>query len=249
MQKKHLALLITATAALAACSHGGSRHYSGGGTGTTDPVDPSPSTTSTGTLERTTDTTTTAVGEVLHVAGNVVLGVSEQTNLPLDGVGHAVNDLGDKLETDGVDAVPLVGDKLDYTIRSADNNLNGVARVEVAGIPVAGSNAQPSSNQLIGVSAGSENPPSGTLATVGVLSKNGDGPVTLALGETQILGAGGTTGGASGSLGGVTGVVGSVTGALTTPLGGAAGGAGAGSAGGGTGGGLGGMLGSLFGGQ
>ncbi|HVK80123.1 MAG TPA: hypothetical protein VM915_05870 [Verrucomicrobiae bacterium] len=218
MKQTATILLITAALALGACSHGGSRHFGGtgappgqgggGGGGSSSPP-PWPLST-TGTLERTTDTAGDLVGGVLHVGGNVVLGIAENTNLPLvGGVGEHLNNLGDTLQ-DGVGGLPVVGGTLDNTIQTLDGTLNPIAAVEVAGIPALGASPQPS-NQLIGASLLSENPRSGSLATVALLPQEGGAvPVTVALGDTTLIGGGAN----GGPLGGVTGIVGGLTGGL-----------------------------------
>lgn len=194
---------------------GGTGGGSGGGTVVT----------STGTVERITDTTTSTGGGLLVTTGNAVLNVSDAVGnagggTPANGVtsavagltsqvGTAVKSLGEGLAANGVAGVPIAGETLDSTIKGADTQLNPLAKVSVVDQTLVGS-SNPGSQQLLGVGAVSPVTAPGQFATVGGLS---DGQaVTLNMAATPTAISNGVTGAVIG-LQGATAPVGG--GALT----------------------------------
>lgn len=241
MARRYAYLALAALVALGACSHGGSRHFGGdkpdGAPPTGAPPEepppnnpppnnPPPNTPqadTTGTLGRTTEHATNGLGHTLHVGGNVVLGLGERTNLPLGQLGTHLNNIGDTLQNNGLGGVPVVGGALDATVNNVDGQLNGLAQVQLVNQPVLGATT-PGGSQALGVSALSQTPSTGTLATVGILNQGaGQQPLGVNVGGAQLIGQPGPaavnvgvlSNGTSGSpLGGVTSGLGG-----TSPLG------------------------------
>lgn len=180
---------ILATIALAACSHGGDRHFSVVEPGPTPtppptpapPTPPEPGPPAPGPLAKTVDTTTSLAGGLLHVGGNIVLGVADQTNLPLDHLGATVVALGDHV-SEGPEGIPLVGGVLDKTVTGADTHLAGVAQVSVVGME-----AQQSTNAALGVSLGGPSV-SGSIASTTLLGPGATQLADVSLGGAQVLG-------------------------------------------------------------
>ncbi len=217
---------LAAASLLAACSHNGARHFSMFSPGpqeapSNDPPndppphdpDPTPTYDQTGTLTRTSDGATDVAGGALHVAGNVVLGVGEHVG-PLGHVGETIDGVGHNLKDNGVGGLPVVGGPLANTVEGVDNHLNGVAQVEIVNLPVAGATT-PSGDSAIAISALSQNPATGTVATVGVLNQGSQQqPLNVSVGNTQVLG---TPGPAAVNVGVLNGAA-TPTGATPNPL-------------------------------
>lgn len=172
---------FAAIALLAACSHNGARSFSmnsGSPPPTTTDEEPAPTpppepqpappAPPSGTLTRTTDAANTIVGGALHITGNTLLGLGNRTDLP--------NNL------------PVIGNTLGGVVNTVDGHLNTAAQVQVVGLPVLGA-SQPSGNQAIGVGVLSQTPPTGTVASVGVLNQGAQQqPLNVNIGGAQILG-------------------------------------------------------------
>lgn len=181
--------VILATLALAACNHGGDRHFSVVDPGPTPPpsppapgpTPPEPGPPPPGPLAKTTESATGLAGGVLHVGGNIVLGVADQTNLPLDHVGNTVVALGDHV-SEGPGGVPLIGGALDKTITGADTHLASVAQISVVGME-----AQQNTTAALGVSLGGPSA-SGTLASTTLLGPSATQLANVSLGGAQVLG-------------------------------------------------------------
>lgn len=213
--KKSVPLAALAVLSLvAACSHHGARHFSAAEPPTENPPPASPPPSPPppppgGTLTRATDDVTNVAGGVLHVVGNTVLGV------------------GDALDEKGIGGVPVVGSTASNIVEGADTHLNGVAQVQVVNAPIIGADA-PGGNQAIGVSALSQTPSTGTVATVGVLNQGSQQQVAnVSLGGAQVLGTSGPAAVNVGLLNGVAppsgsanplGAVTSATSGSTGPL-------------------------------
>jgi hypothetical protein len=197
-------------------------------------------------------TTTDTTGGVLVAAGNTLLGVADQTNLPVVSgavgqVGQTVAGLGQNLGENGVGGIPIAGGVLAGAVGTADSTVGGLANVTVGDLPVL--TGPSGSTPLVGVNALSSNPTSGTLATVNALPAGGASQLAnVSLGGTQVLGQAGQTGAVNASLnlspgsslpnplggaGPVGGVVSGAAGAAGGLVGGlTAGGAGSGATGG-----------------
>lgn len=232
VRKSALLMTLAAALSLAACNHGHSRHFGGGPGGPGTPGGPGGPTDSPdggggdgggggdsppSVLASVVDGTTDTSGNLVTVAGNAVLGLGDQTGLGLvSHVGNAVSHLGEGLQTDGLGALPIVGAPLGGVVDTVDGKAGHLAGVTIINTPLtAPTNATP----LIGASVGSQTPPVGSLATVGLLNQSpSQGPVSVAVGQTQVIGGSSALlgGGNSGLLGNVTaGVTGSVTGGVT----------------------------------
>lgn len=213
MARRYAFLALATVLALGACSHGGSRHFGGdtpGGTPPTGappteepppsnppppnnppPSNPPNSADTEGALMRTTNLATTGLGRTLHLGGNVVLGLGERTNPPLDQLGHRVDSLGHALKDDGLAALPVLGGALATTIDGADGRLNGLAQMALANQPLLGA-TQSGASQAIGVSALSSTPSTGSIVTVGALNQGAQQALNVGVGGTQILGQAGS---------------------------------------------------------
>ena len=242
MVRKSVSCALVALLALSACSHGGSRHFGGAKPGenpptnapsenpppdspppTTPPAndpppgDPPSTPNNDGSLARTSDLTTGIVGRTLHVGGNVVLGLGGRTNLPLGHVGAQIDGAGHALQDNGLAGLPLIGGALANKVEGLDGHLNGLAQVQLINQPVLGATT-PGGNQAIGVSALSQTPSTGQVATIGLLNQgSSQQPLNVSLGGTQILGQPGPAAVNVGVLNGGSQIP-SPLGAITAPL-------------------------------
>ncbi len=233
-----LGALLVAALALSACSHGrsvsvarspapetpGGENPGGETPGGENPGGPAQTP---GTLAATADRATDLGGGLIAASGNVLLGLSDKTNLSLIGaLGATTQALGENLADDGLAATPILGGALSGLVATGDSALGQTAALNVAGLPA-----------LHG--------PSGATPAVSVsaLAPNADQLASVSIGGAQVLGqsgaaaigvhvapqaGGGLLGGATQGAGALTGVTQTIGGVLnqtqTSPIGGPVGG-------------------------
>ena len=183
---------------------------------------------------------------MLVAAGNTLLGVSDQTSLPVVSplvgkAGETVANIGTDLGENGLGGTPVVGGLLQNTVNTADGAVGALAGVTVVDLPIL--TGPTGSTPAIGVSALSSGGTPGSVLDVNALPSGAQQLANVSLGGTQVLGQAGTPGavnsnlnpgtGSSNPLGG-SGPVGGALSGVTNAAGGVVSGLTAGAAGGGT---------------